>query len=243
MTVAPTPVPGRRAPHRRHPLLFAALLVLLAVIAALLVTHDAFDSSSSSGAVQGSGHAATQTRQLPSFTGVELAGSNNVTVIVGPKQSVVVHADDNLLNHVTTDVQSGTLVIGNTPGSIKTKSPMSVDVTVPALDAMTLTGSGLVAVAGLKAPELTVLLSGSGLLRASGSVQRLTVTLGGSGDAQLDGVVAEDVHAVVSGSGRILVTATKTLDATVPGSGAIVYGGHPAHVTTSVTGSGTVIPN
>jgi hypothetical protein len=48
------------------------------------------------------------------------------------------------------------------------------------------------------------------------------------------------VHAVVSGSGLIQVTATTSLDAAVPGSGTIIYSGNPPQVTTSVTGSGAV---
>jgi hypothetical protein len=48
------------------------------------------------------------------------------------------------------------------------------------------------------------------------------------------------VHAVISGSGLIRVTATASLDASVPGEGAIVYSGDPPRVTTSVTGVGSV---
>ena len=48
------------------------------------------------------------------------------------------------------------------------------------------------------------------------------------------------MHAVISGSGLIQVTATASLDAAVPGSGTIIYTGNPPQVTTSVTGAGTV---
>ena len=44
---------------------------------------------------------------------------------------MVVKADDNLIDRVTTHVRSGRLVIGNTPGSFSTESPMSVEVGVP----------------------------------------------------------------------------------------------------------------
>lgn len=44
----------------------------------------------------------------------------------------------------------------------------------------------------------------------------------------------------MSGSGTIFVTATKSLDGAVPGSGAIVYEGNPQDVTKSVTGSGAI---
>jgi hypothetical protein len=186
------------------------------------------------------GIAATQTRSLASFTGVELAGSNNVSVHVGEKQSVVVHADENLLGRVTTVVEDGLLVIGNTSGTFTTEKPMRVVVSVPSLDTLRLTGSGVVSVAGVTSSSLTLTLAGSGVLRAGGTATRLEVTLDGSGEVQAGQVVARDVQAVVSGSGRVLITATKSLEASVPGSGAIVYSGNPAVVRTSITGSGAV---
>jgi hypothetical protein len=186
MTIAPTPLHDRRAPHHHQFALAAILVLLIAVAVVLLIRYDVFQGSSSSSGVQGSGVAATQTRELASFSAVELAGSNVVTIRVGEKQSVVVQADDNLLDRVTTEVQSGNLVIGNTVGSFTTESPMSVEITIPSLDALTLTGSGVVAATGIETPSLTVTLSGSGALRASGTATQLDVTLGGSGDAQLE---------------------------------------------------------
>jgi Putative auto-transporter adhesin, head GIN domain len=242
MTAAPTPL-HRREPH--HPrLLLAALLALglAGVVIWLLFHYDAFNGSSSSTAVEGSGVAAVQTRDLSAFSTIELAGSNTVTIAVGGEQAVAVHADDNLLSHVTTQVSNGRLVVGNTPGSFTTKSPMRVEIRIPSLTALSLTGSGVVAATGVDASRLTVTLAGSGVLRASGTTGRLDVALSGSGDAQLEQLVARDVQAIVSGSGRILVNATKTLDASVPGSGEIMYTGNPAHVATDITGSGTVTP-
>ena len=151
------------------------------------------------------------------------------------------HADDNLIGHVTTIVRDGTLVIANTH-NFATNGTMGVDVSVAGLRALTLKGSGIIEAVNVDAPALTVTLPGSGLLRVSGTVERLDVSLGGSGDAQLEGLVASDVHAVVSGSGRILVQATRSLDAAVSGSGAIVYTGSPAHVTSNVSGTGAITP-
>jgi hypothetical protein len=159
--------------------------------------------------------------------------------VVGGRQSVVVHADSNLLARVTTRVAGGTLLIGTT-GSFTTRTLISVDVTVPALAAVTLSGSGQLSVTGISAPVLTVSLPGSGALDASGTATRLDVTLVGSGQAQLDQFTASDVHAVISGSGLIRVTATASLDASVAGQGAIVYSGDPPRVTTSVTGTEAV---
>jgi len=228
--------------HTRELLLGAAAAVVVLCIGALFVfRYDLFESSSSSTTVKGSGVTASETRNVPAFSAVELAASNIVDVRVGEAQRVVVHADDNLLHRITTTVNGGRLVIAQIPGSVEARSELRVEIQVPKLVALALSGSGIVSATGVDATAFTVTLDGSGVIHAAGTVQRLEVSLGGSGDAQLSELRARTVHAVVGGSGRILTTATETLDASVPGSGAIIYGGAPAHVSRSVTGSGAVI--
>jgi hypothetical protein len=177
---------------------------------------------------------------VAAFDRVELAGSNNVLIHVGGKQHVVVNADDNLLGRVTTKVRTATLVVANTPGSFTTRSPMSVDITVPALNGLTLSGSGNVVFSGVKAARLEVRLPGSGTLTGSGAAKTLDVTVSGSGSVEFMPLVANHVRAAVSGSGSIFVTATSRLDGSVSGSGAIIYAGHPTSVTKNVTGSGAI---
>jgi len=233
------------APHReshtprRSPRALIAALTVAAILAAIGIVLAVRGGGPAGSGIQGSGVAATQTRTIARFSSLELAGSSNVTVRVGPTQSVAVHADSNLISHVTTHVVAGTLVISDT-GSFTTKTPMSVEVSVPSLTMLNLSGSGRLSVTGIKAPHLTVAVSGSGLLYATGTATRLDVTVSGNGLAQLSQLTASQVHAVVTGSGLIQVTATTSLDAAVPGTGAIVYNGNPSQVTSSVTGAGTV---
>ena len=243
MTVAPTSVHPRPEKHRSRWVLVAILALFLGGLAVALLYHfDVFggSSNSSTSTTEGSGVPATQSRAVAAFNSVELAGSNNVVIRVSERKSVVVKADDNLLNRVTTKVQSGKLVVANTPGSFTTKSPMSVEVNVPTLNALTLTGSGNIVVSGIEAESLKVTLPGSGTLTGSGTATRLDVTVSGSGTVQFTRLVANDAQAVVSGSGTIFITATKTLDASVSGSGAILYTGNPQDVTKSVTGKGAI---
>ena len=77
----------------RGPVILAVIFASAALSAALLTAC---------GGTAGSGVAATQTRDLVAFSGVDLAGNSIVAVHVGGKQSVVVHADSNLLRQVTT---------------------------------------------------------------------------------------------------------------------------------------------
>jgi hypothetical protein len=117
MTVTPTSVHPGREQHRFRWVAVASMAFLLAGLAVALLYHfDVFESSSNS-TTRGSRIPATQARDVAAFDSVELAGSNNVLIRVGAKQSIVVRADKNLLDRVTTEVQSGQLVIANIPGS------------------------------------------------------------------------------------------------------------------------------
>jgi len=241
MTSAPTLDSGQRARHGHGlPFVAAGALVLLAVGIAIAYAV-ASKSTSPSNTAQGSGVQVTESRTVAAFRSVDLAGSNNVFIRVGEEQFVQVYGDGNLIDRVTTDVEDSTLVIGS-KGSYSTNSPMRVEVSVPSLRDLTLSGSGNVLVSGVDGRRFTVTISGSGAVRASGTTEQLVVTVSGSGQAELGGVEASIVHAVVSGSGEIVVTATASLDASVPGSGSIMYGGNPNDVTKSVTGSGEIIP-
>ncbi len=237
MAVAPTPV--RQTPHRAQ--IVIGLAVALAVVAALL-GQRLFEGSSSSGLSEGSGRATTEARTVAPFTGVTLAGTNNLIVHVGGAQSVVVRADDNVVSHVTTRVVAGRLIVGNTGGSFSSKTPMTVTISVPQLDNVSLAGSGTIALTGIDTNRLTVSIAGSGVVHADGSAERLDVALAGTGDAQLRGLTAKAVRVTVTGSGHVVVTATRRLAASVPGTGAIGYAGDPPHVTTSITGTGAITP-
>ena len=230
---------GRPAQHLQPSLIVAVIAVLVLGAIGVALALRGGGSSSGSG-TQGSGVAATQTRAVPSFTSLDLAGSNQVTVVVGAPRSVTVHADANLMSHVTTRVAAGTLVIADT-GSFTSHASMSVDVSVPSLTGLTLSGTGQVSVTGISVPRLTVTVSGSGQLAAAGTATRLDVTLTGDGQAQLSQLNARDVHAVLTGAGLIQVTAASSLNAAVPGTGLIMYTGNPTQVVTSVTGTGTIV--
>lgn len=242
MSTAPTSTHRRRASGRLKLTLAAIAVVLLAAILAVLAVDRVFFSTSSIRAGTGSGVASTQARPLAPFTGIELAGDNNVIVQVGATQSVTVHADRNLLTRVTTRVRSGRLVIGTTPGNLSAKTPMFVAVSLPSLDRVRLQANGNIAVTGINSRKLTVVLAGSGNIDAAGTTTRLDVTISGEGTALLRQLTARDAKALLSGDGSIMLTATHRLTARISGTGTVVYGGNPAHVAQKVTGSGTVTP-
>jgi hypothetical protein len=216
-----------------------AALLLVAVLGAVVVTWAVTHEETRSQIEKGSGTAVTETRHVGAFTEVELAGASTVTIGVGGEQQVVVRADDNLVDEVTTEVRGGMLVVGST-GSFETVVPMTVRLTVPSLDAVGLSGSGSIAVDGHELDALAVVLSGSGTIRGAGSVTTLDVDLSGAGNVELEQLHARDAAVDVSGTGSVVVHVTGTLDADVSGTGSVVYTGGPDRVSKDITGTGSV---
>jgi hypothetical protein len=179
-------------------------------------------------------------RELPPFDGVDLAGANTVTIGVGGAQRVVVRGEDDVLPLITTEVEGGTLVIDQSE-SFDTASSLTVEIVMPALDAIRLSGAGTLTVDGHDLEQLELSLPGSGTVHGSGDVQRLDVDLAGAGDVELAQLVATHVTVSLSGTGNVHVHANETLDARMSGTGSVFYGGDPEVVKQEITGTGVIV--
>lgn len=89
--------------------------------------------------------------------------------------------------------------------------------------------------------SISAILSGSGRIDLTGEVQKADYTLNSSGRIDALDLMSYDARATSSGSGLIYVWATEYLEATVTGSGDILYKGDP-RVSFQVTGSGSIRP-
>ena len=192
-------------------------------------------------AIHGSGIAKTESRAMASFSKIDLAGSPDVEVAIGPAASVAVTADDNILSIIETTVEGDTLRI-ESKGSYNTSLGVKVKITVPTLDGVSVSGAGDIHVTGLKAGEMEAGVTGSGDVTLNGVVDRLRAHITGSGDLRAGELGAKDVRVTVTGSGDATVHATEELDASVTGSGDVRYSGNPPQVRKNVTGSGDIAP-
>lgn len=211
--------------------------------------------------VHGTGEPEQRVLDVGPFTGLEVDGALDVVITHGAQQRVVVEAQRELLDLVTTEVRKGVWNL-STRQAYATDKPFTVRIEMPRLDHLTLDGSGdVMADSVFGAGRTSIALRGSGDVVARAlSEERLTVTLGGSGDITLTGtadrmdgtidgsgtihaldLAAAHAEVVVQGSGDLELTAIEELDATVGGSGNVRYRGQPK-LTSRVQGSGTVAP-
>ncbi len=271
--------------------------------------------------VVGTGPVISQIREIEDFSSVANTGSFEVFVLLSDNFRVEVQAQENLLPVIETYVSGNKLIIKTRNGTcIGPASPVVVNVTLPFIEELELTGSGKLeldraeggffecvntgsgqvrvdsVLAGSMVignsgsgtifvdesfvDEVSIVQSGSGMIEAavlyepsdvsihhssSGKIRSavqdglfLEGVLSGSGRIDLTGEVVEaryslsasgridalelmarDVRATSSGSGKIYVYATESLEATITGSGDIIYRGDPA-ISYRITGSGDV---
>jgi hypothetical protein len=192
-------------------------------------------------AIHGSGVAKTESRAVAAFSKIDLSGSPDVEVTIGPAASVAVTADDNILPIIETKVEGDTLRIGS-KGSYNTRLGVKLIITVPALDGVSVLGSGDIHVTGLKAGDMDASVTGSGDVTLAGNADRLHAKITGSGDLRAGELGAKEVRVTVTGSGDATVRATEQLDASVTGSGDVRYSGKPPQVRKNVIGSGDIAP-
>lgn len=231
------------------------VLATLCVAAALSACGISIDLDGAR--VRGSGVSDTARRAVGAFDRIEIGGAFDVVVEIGPATSVEISGDDNLVPLVETRVVGSTLKV-RTEERIDPRAGLTVTVTTPALEAVSVGGSGDVRVRGVEAPafeagvhgsaelavdgdfgDLTADVSGSGELTMTGTADDVRAGVSGSGEIDLLGVRARSARVRVSGSGDVSVFVSESLDAEVSGSGDVRYAGSPS-VRSHVSGSGSV---
>jgi hypothetical protein len=248
---------------------------MMAILPLVLVTgcngtasgDDKKSERSDAGAAAHVGPITTQNYALTGFTGVEVAGPDDVTIRQGASFSVTARGRKETLDRLEIKLDGTKLVIGRKREGFSFSNheddDLDIAITLPKLDALRLTGSGTIdadtvdgdaveaVVTGsgdLKVAKLTgksaeITVSGSGDIEIGGGTigsGELSVT--GSGDIDADGLVATTLEVAVTGSGNVDAQATGTADIRILGSGDVkITGG--ATCSTKQMGSGTATCN
>lgn len=214
--------------------------------------------------IKGNGNVVTIERSTGDYDAIGVSGWFDVELVDGQEGKITLKGEENLLDHIVTEVKKGKLSIRVEKGyNLQPKSwKGSIYITVPVnqINGISMSGSGDIvgkktlkgenfrtAMSGsgditldLEVKTLSASMSGSGDMDLSGYANSFEATISGSGDIEAYGLKADNVEATVSGSANINVTANKMLKARVSGSGDISYRGNPEKVDTKTSGSGDI---
>ena len=196
-----------------------ALLVLAAVLVAL--SYSMLRATGTTTAAERR-EVAQDTRTVPAgIEAVELDGPIDLNLRYGATPALQVSGEQRMLGNVEVTGDGNVLRIGIRGMVLRHREPLVVDLTLPALSAIRIDGSGDSSVNGFSGDEIEVQLNGSGSVRFNGRFRTAKVGLSGSGDLDVNGGAAMDrVETRLMGSGRITVVGTaRELDASTTGSG------------------------
>ena len=174
--------------------------------------------------VQGNGEEAMEERSVGDFERLAVQGAFQVQVAIGSPTSVVVRGDENLLQHVRTLVRDGSLEIRQ-QRNLRPDVPLSIEVRVPSLRSLAVSGSSAVELDGVQEAELELRASGSSVLRARGRAEHLRAECSGACRLELDELVVETARVELSGSCRAELRTERELSIESSGSSEVVYRG------------------
>lgn len=209
----------------------------------------------------------TQSFALTGFTGVEVAGPDDVTIRQGDSFSIVARGRQETLDRLEIKLDGSRLSIGRKRDGIRFSSrdedDLDIAITMPKLDKVRLTGSGSIEADSVDGDTVEAVVTGSGDLKVAklaGKSAEITVSgsgdieigggrigsgefsVTGSGDIDADGLVAGTLDVSITGSGNVDAQATGKADISILGSGDVKLGGG-ATCSTRKMGSGTATCN
>ena len=204
------------------------------------------------------GSTTTDDRGLAGFTKVSAGGTVEVILTEGADFSVTVTTDEALQERVETSVDNGELTIEQRYTFLGSSPDVTVEITVPDLAALNLSGSATATVTGVDADALAIEASGdadavieadarslsidaSGVAKvtARGTADDASVKSSGAAAIVGEDLTAATVDAEVSGAAELSIRVREALTADVSGAGNLRYWGDPK-VDSDVSGGGSL---
>jgi len=214
----------------------AIIIVVVVVIAGLLATVLFLRDGYFFGEVVGSGNLVTKEELFTDFTGVDAGSGFNVEISKSSSYSVVVTADDNVMEHTEVSKSGDTLKVGVNWGTSLRSATLKIQITMPAINRIELSGGAQGKVEDfISSNPLLVELSGGSQLTGQGSAGELTVDASGGTQLHFADYSVQNSNIELSGGSQATINLDGTLDADLSGGSQLYYYGNPTlgHIETS----------
>ncbi|MBP5473805.1 MAG: DUF2807 domain-containing protein [Bacteroidales bacterium] len=200
-------------------------------------------------------------RELIDFSNIVYSVSGDLFITIGNTYEVRLEGDGSYIENVITKCEKGKLTISQDKRYKEKNTRVAVYVTLPILNTLTLntsesvyiygtitqdnftcktSGIGNLSISSLnisKQAKFTVAGAGSVNILEKCNVSKLYVLLSNSGDFKGTNANANEMTAIVKKGVSCECSVTKKLNATIQGSGDIIYSGNPK-ITAKLNGSG-----
>ncbi len=191
------------------------------------------------GGISGSGNAKTETRKVSGFKEIKGENAVNLEIIVQKEFSLSIEADDNLLEHIKTEVSGNTLTIA-TKDNISQKTKITVKISLPELTNLDVSGASSAKISGAKTDSLKLNASGASKIKIDGEVKSIDAIANGASGIDAENLKTENAKVNASGASNITVSPTGDLDADASGASSVIYMGEPKNIKQNSSGASTI---
>jgi len=181
-----------------------------------------------------SGNLVTEEESFSGFTIVKAGSAFDIMITQSNSYSVSVTSDDNVIDFVRVSMVGETLDLDIAPGTSITSGPLSnpltlrVEITMPELGELELSGAADGVVTGFTSSEVFVLeLSGASRVVIEGAANNLIFRGSGASDADLSNFRVQNADVDISGASEATINVDGRLDADVSGVSTLLYIGEP----------------
>jgi hypothetical protein len=198
-------------------------------------------SCESNDRIVGSNNITTEIRDVTDFTGVEIASALDANITFGAEFNVTVRANDNVQERVIVRRNGDVLEVRLASGNYR-EIDVTIDVTMPDLESVEVSGASKVEVAGFATMEdLFVDVSGaSNLDFESTTVTNLNASISGASTAFLFSLTATKADVNISGASTLSLRATNLISGSVSGASTLRFRGNP-DITANASGASSIV--
>jgi hypothetical protein len=226
---------------------------------AILVTSCQQTISFGNG-IKGSGNVVTQNRNITEkFTGIDAGSGIEVEITQANTPSILVEADDNIIEYITTEIQNGILII-SCKESIKNAKERKVKVTLPDVESIsassgseiksmnTITSSSL-DIKSSSGSEIDITIqaenayctsSSGSTINLKGKALKLQTQSSSGSDIDAEDLLANEINATSSSGSHTTIHPIVSLEASASSGGNINYVNVPKSVSKKESSGGSI---
>lgn len=210
----------------------------------------------------GSGTAVSQEYDFTDFDEVSLSYAFQGTITQGDAYSIVVRIDDNLIDQLLVEQDGNRVNIGLKENMLVTRATMEVDITMPNLTWLNVSGASQAQLNGfasgddftgeasgasrihgdIAAGNLDLVASGASTISLAGTAGDVRANASGASTIDLEELTAANADAEASGASTVIVNIGGQLNANASGASNIHYLGDPTLGNIEESGGSNVSP-
>jgi len=219
-------------------------LALFVFAAALIVglifsSGCGFGSFTNLSGIEGSGTAKSEQRNVSGFSKIDAGGAINLEIAFQENYGVSVEADENLLQHIKTEVSGDTLKI-HSEGRISPKTKINVKISMPKLSDLDISGASTANVANFKADSIDLTASGASKITISGTATSVKTDASGASSIDAEKLSVEKADVNSSGASKVIVAPLDDLNADASGASSVYYTGDPKNIKQDASGASSI---